>query len=325
MSFINYKYSPKYIHDIDYNLAAKNKLIHLAKNKIIDNIICYGSSGTGKKTLLTSYLNSYFDNDNSIYNLKTIDYTLSNNYKVIYKYSPKHFQIYLTDNPKNNLLIISEVIKSLCNTLSVVNKNTIIIIYNINKLQNNLIHLKYISEKYINTKFLCTSNSFCNLSISFLQIRFNKLTYFDLLKITLKINKYDNLNLNNNNIKKYIVSSNNLNDLLNILQLHKNNKNNINILDNIINILDNIINILLKKNIKDFDLIKNNLNILLITQFYSINYILNYIFQNIIHEIKNKHDFTNEFANLTKNLNTYNDIKSIILLDTSIFYIYKML
>lgn len=318
MSFINNKYSPKYIEQINYNLEAKNKLVNLAKNKIIHNIICYGSNGSGKKTLLTSYLNSYFDNDNSIYNLKTIDYTLSNNYKIIYKYSPKHFQIYLTDNPKNNLLIITEVINSLCNTLSVVNKNTIIIIYNINRLQNNLIHLKYISEKYINTKFLCTSNSFCNLSIPFLQIRFTKLTYFDLLKITLKINKYDNLNLNNTNIKKYILSSNNLNDLLNILQLHKNNKN-------YINLLDNIINILLKKNINDFDLIKTNLNTLLITQFYSINYILNYIFQNIIHEIKNKHDFTNEFANLTENLNTYNDIKSIILLDTIIFYIYKML
>ena len=318
MSFINSKYCPLYIENIDYNLIVKDKLITLAKKKIIDNIICYGGSGLGKKTLLTTYLNLYFNNDNSIYNLKTIDFTLSNNYKIIYKYSPKHFQIYLTDNPKNNVLILNELIPSLCNTLSVINTNTIIIINNIHKLQNNLIYLKYISEKYINTKFLCTSNSFCNLSIPFLQIRFSKLTYFDLLKITLKINKSEKLNLNNSIIKKYILSSNNLNELLNTLQLHKNNKNNINILDNIIDILK-------KKNINDFDSIKNNLNILLISQFYPINYITNYIFQNIISHIKDKHNFITEYSKLTDDLNTYNDIKSIILLDTIIFYIYKML
>ena len=61
--------------------------------------------GCGKKSFLNTYLNLYFDNDNSIYNLKTIEYTLSNNYKIVYKSSPRHFMIYLTDNPKNNVLI----------------------------------------------------------------------------------------------------------------------------------------------------------------------------------------------------------------------------
>ena len=311
MSFITSKYSPLSIENIDYNLSAKNKLITLAKKKIIDNIICYGGNGCGKKTLITTYLNLYFNNDNSIYNLKTVEFTLSNNYKIIYKVSSKHFQIYLTDNPKNNILIIDELVASLCNTLSVINNNIIIIIYNVHKLQDNLIYLKYICEKYIHTKFLCTSNKFSNLSIPFLQIRCSKLSYFDLLKITLKINKSENFKLTNQKIKKIILSSNNLNDLLNILQIYKNN--------------DNIINILLKKNINDFDLIKGNLNTLLITQNYSINYILNYIFKNIIHHIQNKHEFTNEYCILTENLIIYNDIKSIILLDTIIFYIYKML
>tara|TARA_B100001173_G_scaffold304235_1_gene307968 strand:+ start:94 stop:1050 length:957 start_codon:yes stop_codon:yes gene_type:complete len=317
MSFINYKYRPLYIEDIDYNISIKKKLVNLANNKMIDNIICYGGNGCGKKSFLNTYLNLYFDNDNSIYNLKTIEYTLSNNYKIVYKSSPRHFMIYLTDNPKNNVLILQELITSLCNTLSIVNNNTIIIIYNINKLQDNLIYLKYLSEKYINTKFLCSSNCYTNLSIPFLQLRFEKLSYFDLLKITLKINKAEKFNLDNQMIKKIILSSENLNSLLNNLQSYKNNYNPI-------NILENIINTLLNKNINDFDIIKSNLTNLLIIQSHSINYILNYIFENIINHINNKYEFTHEYARLTENLILNNDIKSIILLDTIIFYIYKM-
>ena len=121
MDFLCYKYKPNNFDDIHYNQDVKKKLITLSKNKEMTNLIIYGPPGTGKKTLLKLYLYHYFNKDNSIYNLKTFDYTLSNNYKVIYKTSPKHFHIYFTSNPKNNILIIYELINNLLKTKSVIN------------------------------------------------------------------------------------------------------------------------------------------------------------------------------------------------------------
>ena len=273
MNFLFYKYRPKNLEEIEYNLNVKNKLDILSKNKDITNMIFYGPSGSGKKTLLHLYLNKYFDNDNSIYKMSTFDYVLSNNYKVIYKVSSKHFQIYFTSNPKNNILIIYELINSLLKSKSVINEYTIIIIHDIDKLQNNIIHLKYISEKYPHVIFLCTSSKLINISIPFLQFRFSKLNYFELLKICLRINKYEKLSLTNSNIKKIIDTSiYNLNNLLDNLQSIKNKKN-IKIDENYnFHILNNIIKILLQKNIEDFPKIKNNINTLFISKSYLIKF-----------------------------------------------------
>ena len=173
-------------------------------------------------------------------------------------------------------------------------------------------------EKYPHIKFLLTSIKYVSLSAPVINIRFTSLSYFDFLKITLKINKCEKLNLNNLQIKNIIESTDNLHSLLNLIQLHKNKDNNINIIDDIINILKN-------KNIKDFNIIKAKLNILLISQIYTIENIINILFQNIIDHINDKHTFTYKYAELTNNLVVSNDVKPIILLDTIIMYIYKML
>ena len=326
MNFLFYKYKPKKLEDIEYNLDVKNKLDILSKNNDITNMILYGPSGSGKKTLLHLYLNKYFDNDNSIYNMNTFDYVLSNNYKVIYKVSSKHFQIYFTNNPKNNILIIYELINSLLKSKSIINTYTIIFIYDIDKLQNNMVHLKYITEKYPYVIFLCTCNKYINISIPFIQLRFSKLSYFDLLKICLRINKNEKLSLTNNNIKKIIDSSlYNLNNLLDNLQCIK-NKNTINIDDNYnFDILDNIIKILHNKNIYEFPQIKNNINTLFISKSYSIEYIIEYIYLQIIDHVSDKSYFTSQLGHITQNLIVNNDIKTIICIDTFIFLCYKVL
>ena len=326
MNFLFYKYKPKNLEDIEYNLDVKKKLTILSNNNDITNMIFYGPSGTGKKTLLHLYLNKYFDNDNSIYKMSTFDYVLSNNYKVIYKVSPKHFQIYFTNNPKNNILIIYELIKNLLRSKSVINDYTIIVIYDIDKLQNNIIHLKYITERYPYVIFLCTCNKFINISIPFIQMRFAKLNYFDLLKICVKINKNEKLLLTNDNIKKIIDSSiYNLNNLLDNLQSIKNKKT-INMEENYnFDILDNIVKILLNRNIDDFPKIKTNINTLFISKSYSIEYIIEYIYMQIIDHIHNKYYFTSQIGDLSQNLVVNNDIKTIICIDTFIFLCYKVL
>ena len=57
MNFLCYKYKPKKLEEVNYNLDAKNKLDILSKNKDITNMIFYGPSGSGKKTLLNLFLN----------------------------------------------------------------------------------------------------------------------------------------------------------------------------------------------------------------------------------------------------------------------------
>ena len=142
--FIPYKYKPRTCENIHYNTDIKNKLLHLNSKKNIQNMIFYGSNGCCKKTFLYCYLNDYFDNDKTIYNTTTIDYTLSNNYKISYKVSSRHYQIYLLDNPKNNILIMSELLKYLIQNKNILNNDIIIIIHNIEKLQDNLYILKNI-------------------------------------------------------------------------------------------------------------------------------------------------------------------------------------
>ena len=314
--FIHYKYKPKLLDYIDYNYKLKKYLISLSNTNLC-NLVLYGSSGTCKKTLLNCYLNKYFDNDNSIYNMDTFDYTLSNNYKIHYKSSTKHYQVSLLDNYKNNILIIHELINYLISSKSILSSNTIIILHNIHKL-NNIKLLKIIMEKYYNVKFLCSSlNRYSDLELA-IQLRVEKLSEYELLKITLLINKKENLKLSNDKIISIVKNSdNNINLLLNSLQSIINNT------ENTLCLLEDICNILKKKNIKDYPQIKQILNKVLIFNSYDIYFIINYIYNKIISDIKNKHEFVAYVASLNNSNN--NIVKNIIILDTFIFYIYKML
>ena len=317
--FIPYKYRPRKLNTILYNTETRQKLEHLNSNKYLSNMILYGNNGCCKKTFITCYLNNYFNDDNTIYNTTTIDYTLSNNYKITYKVSCRHYQIYLLDNPKNNILILSELLSYLIQSKNILNNNIIIVIHNIEKLQDNLYILKNISEKYNNVKILCTSQKHIKGLTLFIQLRIRNLTYFELLYIAVYINIKENLYLTPNILKNIILNSdNNINNLLKNLQDIANDKSHEFCLLNIVEILKN-------KDINDYPLIKTKLNNLLIYKSYDISYVINFIFTKIIDYIKNKHDFIYETSHLTKNPNTNNIVKNIILLDTYIFYIYKMI
>ena len=314
--FIHYKYKPTLLDCIDYNINLKKYLEDLSKNTLI-NLILYGYSGTCKKTLLNCYLNKYFNNDNTIYKMNTFDYTLSNNYKIHYKCSTRHYQVSLLDNYKNNILIIHELIKYLISSKSILNNNTIIILHNIHKL-NNMKLLKIIMEKYYNVIFLCSSlNRYSDLEVA-IQLRVSNLSEYELLKISIIINKNENLNLSNDQILNIVKhSNNNINLVLNSLQSIINNT------DDTLLLLENICIILNKKNILDYPEIKQILNRILIFNSYDIYFIINFIYNKVIHCIKNKVEFIEYISTLSDSNN--NIVKNIIILDTYIFYIYKML
>ena len=165
--------------------------------------------------------------------------------------------------------------------------------------------------------FYVVSNRCADLELA-IQLRVEKLSEYELLKITLLINRKENLKLSNDKII-YIVknSDNNINLLLNSLQSIINNT------ENTLGLLEDICNILKKKNIKNYPQIKQILNKVLIFNSYDIYFIINYIYNKIISDIKNKPEFIAYVASL--NNSTNNIVKNIIILDTFIFYIYKML
>lgn len=315
--FIHYKYKPKLLKDVDYNIKLKNYLENLSKCEM-NNLILYGPSGSCKKTLINCYLNNYFENDNSIYNTNTFDYTLSNNYKIHYKSSSKHYQVSFLDNYKNNILIVHELVNYLIKSKSILNNYTIIILHNIHKLNNHTNLLKNIIEKYYNVKFLCSSlKRHSDLEIA-IQLRTENLSEFELLKIALVINKKKNLNIEYSKLVEIIKNcNNNINILLNSLQSIINNT------DNSLLLLNDICEIIKKKNILDYPKIKQLLNKIIIFNSYNLYFIIHYIYNKIIHLVKNKSEFVFYISTLQDTNN--NIVKTIITLDTYIFYIYKMI
>lgn len=332
-NFIHIKYKPTNLQNFYILHDIKNKLLKLSNNKHLNNIILYGNNGSCKKTLLLCYLNNYFNNSNIIYNTKVVNFTLSNNYNLFYKCSSKHFEFCLIDNSYTNKLIILEILYELVKSKSIINQNTIIIIFNIHKLYDYFSLIKHIIEKYTNIIVLGTSNTYINKSSIFMQLKVNTLNYFDFLKLSLNIKNDFNLQITNKNIKNFIYESNyDINILLNLYQniinhnlLKKQSKINYNIdikFKNT-NYITDIINILIQKNINDFYKIKNIINNILIYKYYNIDSIINIIFNKIIIFIKDKHNFVYNYTSLTNNIYFNNDINNIILLDTLILCIYK--
>lgn len=333
LNFIHIKYKPKILDNFYILNNTKNNLIELSKYNYLDNILLYGNNGSCKKTMLNCFLNNYFNNSNSIYNTQTINFTLKNNYNHFYKVSSKHFEFTLVENIFINKAIISEIIYPLIKNNSIINKQLIIIIYNIEKLNYKIEFINNILKQNKKVVFLLTSNKYIFDSNNFIQIKCNINNYFDLLKISLQIIKDYKLNINNNIIKKYILNSNyNINTLLNIYQdiINNNilNKNNI-LINNTknydINLIDKIIDILLKKNINDLPIIKNIINNILLYKYYNIKTIIEIIYNNIIPYINNKHSFIYELSTLNTNMLLYNENNNIILLDTIILCIYNYL
>ena len=316
LDFLCYKYKSKYLEDIYYNNDVKNKLLQLSKHPL-DNLILYGNSGTCKKTLLKCYLNKVFNNDNSIYNNICSDFSLLNQYKIQYHYSNKHYEIKFLNNPKNNIHIVEDLIYELSQSKSVINDQTIIIIYDIHKL-TKLSLIKNIIEKYHNVKILATSNKKLDYLLNFIQLRVSQISFFNMLKTVFIIKKNENLNIDNNNIIKLVdESKGNMNILLYYLQ---------NILDdnNSPNLLNNIVNIITKKNIKDFPQIKTIINEILIFQTFTPEFIIDYLFSELSHLIKDKHKFLHNINNFIYN-HKNNVINVSLLLDSYILYIYKMI
>lgn len=324
--FIHYKHNPRTFKDIKYNPETVEKLKKLSSGGNFDSILLSGPAGSGKKTLLQCYLNNYYNNDNLMFIKENHEFTLKkNNYKVYYNSSQYHFEVYLTDNPKINNIILKELVDYFHSSLSITNEITVIMIYNIDKLYdnnstvniNNII--KNIIDRHKNIRILCTSrNRAYNIAIPFINLRVRSLKTLELLKITNFISKEENLNLDYNKLHTFVKNCNrNLSLLLNLLQNFINNDYKID------SHLEDILNILKKKDLKDYYSIKNIINKILIENCYKIDHITHYLEKNIIHDVIDKIVFLEDLLSINNNNLVTNSARDIIYLDSLIFIIYK--
>ena len=261
---------------------------------------------------------------------------MSNNYNLFYKVSPRHFEFTFIDNIYINKLIVLEILYPLLNNKSILNEQTIIVIFNLHKIHNNITIIKNITEKYHNVVLLCTSQNFIDKSINFMQLKTNINNYFDLLKLSLLIKKDYKLKISNNDIKNNIKFSNNdINILLNIYQNIINNnmyeensqnmENSLKVKKLDLNFITQIKEILLENDVNDYNKIKNIINNILIFKYYNVSVIIDLLITNILPNIKNKHLFIEDIESLTFDSTNNNLNDNIILFDTIILCIYKHL
>jgi len=315
-SYIPFKYTPKKLEYIDYNIDLKNKLINLSNNKLPCNLILYGNKGSCKSTFIKCYINSLYNNNNYIYKYENIVTNLKNKYQIIYSKVNNIYEFYDTNNKITNYYIIKEIIlEQLCKFNTIENEIKIIVINNIDKFtEYNKYILKNITENYNNIRIIGTSNYLLNNLHNFIQLRVRCLNELELYKITHFINLKENIKLNYND-ELNIVNKSNRNIHI-LLQTLYNKKNNIDDFKP----AEFICNLILTKNINDYnDTIKDIIQYVLIT-----NDIQTFIEELIITFFKiTKIDDISKLEFLNK-LSLYN-LNDYITVNNVIFNLYKLI
>lgn len=316
-SYIPFKYTPYKLEFIDYNNELKEKLFNLSKDKIISNLILYGNIGSCKSTFLKCYINSLYNNNNSIYNYENITTNLNNKYQIVYSKINNIYEFYDTNNKITNYYIIKDIIlEKLCKFNTINNEIKIIIINNIhNFIKHNKYILKNITEKYKNIKIIGTSRYEINYLNNFIQLRVRCLNNFELYKITHFINLKEKIKLEYTEELNIVINSNrNIHTLLQSLYNKKNN---------IVNFIpsDNICNIILKKDINNYnDSIKDIIQYILIT-----NNIDCFIKTLILTFFKKANINNTTKLNFINKLSLYTDINDYITINKVIFNLYNLI
>lgn len=240
------KYCPKIENDLIYN---KNRLDFI--NKINTNMLIYGNPGSGKNTLINIYLKEKFD----INKITTQKYKV-NNKVIFYDTSNYHFEIDIYNYLNRNNEFIT-LLKELSSTVNILNHNNkIFLIKNVDQLtRTSQMKLRKILEK-VKTQFIFTTSYLSQiiepLKSRFFLVRIPSPKKDDKIKILKNICKHENIKISKRSINILLDKTNNMKELITLLQIcyqtgKFKNKN-----LNYINILDKIIKILNKLDVKNY-------------------------------------------------------------------------
>ena len=209
MTYLYNKYKPNNLDDIKYHNNIVKIFKKLDKNNI-PHIILYGLNGSGKKTLLYSFINN------------------TNMKKKIQKYKTPNKDIYFSLIKYDNIIeididemgiynkfIIRDVIKNFVETKKVDNNlKQIIILHHSEKLDKETqFILRRIMELYINNcRFILLCKSINKIiepiKSRCLLLRVNCLNNDDILKELLLIKEKENIKIENSNLETIIKNSN---------------------------------------------------------------------------------------------------------------------
>ena len=240
------KYCPKIENDLLYN---KHKLEII--KKINTNMLIYGNPGIGKNTLINIYLKEFFD----INKITTQKYKV-NNKIVLYDTSNYHFEIDIYNYLNRNNEFIT-LLKELSSTINILNHNNkIFLIKNVDQLtRTSQMKLRKILER-VKTQFIFTTSYLSQiiepLKSRFFLVRISSPKKDDKIKILKNICKHENIKISKRSINILLNKTNNMKELITLLQIcyqtgKFKNKN-----LNYINILDKIIKVLNKLNVKNY-------------------------------------------------------------------------
>lgn len=266
------KYCPKHEIELFYN-NDKMKVI----NTITTNMLIYGNPGIGKNTLINLYLQNRF----SIKNIRNKIIKI-NNKQVSYNVSNFHFEIdiynYLN---KNNECI--ELIKELSSTKHILNNvKKIFYIKNVDQLTKpNQMKLRKILEK-THTQFIFTTsvlNKIINpLQSRFVLIRIPSPNNEEKTKLLKHISNKENIKISKRSINILLDKTDNIKELLTLLQICYLTKRFKNKNLHYINILDKIMIELEKLDIKNYKKFRDliySLKLINLPYIKYVNYIIN--------------------------------------------------
>lgn len=264
------KYRP---HDKTELLYNKHKL-NIIKS-ITTNMLISGNSGIGKNTLINIYLKENYNIINTIN--KTIKI---NNKTISFNVSNYHFEIDIYNYLNRNNAFIA-LIKELSSTHNILNQNKkIFVIKNVDQLtKSSQLKLRKLLER-IQTQFIFSTSYLSKiiepLRSRFLLIRIPSPTKDDKIKVLKTICKGENIKISTRSINILLAKTDNIKELITLLQIcyqsgkFKNkNLNYINILNKIIKELDK----LSSKNYKKFRDLIYSLKLLNIPYCKYIHYI----------------------------------------------------
>jgi replication factor C subunit 3/5 len=213
------KYRPENFENIvldEYNKILLNNIVEMDH---FPNILFYGPPGTGKTTTIINLINKYQEK----YNQKN-----------------KDLMIHLNASDERGIDIIRNQISQFVNSKCLFNKGLkFVILDEVDYMTKNAQQaLKYLLQNYPeNVRFCLICNYISRIDESlqneFMRCRFNKLPNDEVTKFINKIIKNENMNINNESIKKIIQNFNNdLRSIINYLQCNQNNIDNFKLIDN---------------------------------------------------------------------------------------------
>ncbi len=263
--FLQDKYTPDNINNVFFHKQLYNLLELLSNDEAIPNIIFYGPSGSGKRTMIKIFLEMLFDN--TVHNVKNTKYNVSGSGNKVTEENIKQSNYHIVLEPKGNnydRYLIHDVVKVYAQRMSLGifktnRKFKIVVINNIDNLSTNAQFSlrRTMEDNSNNCRFIFWSTSISKV-INPLKsrckcIRVPAPSNKDIINYIMTISYKENIKLSLDELSKIIHESNgNIKIALWILQMFSNNEKTINkIIDNI-DKLSNIVNMLNDKiNIKN--------------------------------------------------------------------------